>query len=53
MATDVTERDAREVAEAARETEWTQPSFGRRRPLLMASNPGRDGGHPLSATIMG
>jgi alkylation response protein AidB-like acyl-CoA dehydrogenase len=29
MATNVTERDAREVAEAARETEWTLPSFGR------------------------
>src|SRR3954466_4341817 len=29
MATDVTERDAREVAEAARETEWTLPSFGK------------------------
>ena len=29
MATNVTERDAREVAEAARETEWTLPSFGK------------------------
>jgi alkylation response protein AidB-like acyl-CoA dehydrogenase len=29
MAGNVTERDAREVAEAARETEWTLPSFGR------------------------
>src|SRR3954452_4904332 len=29
MASNVTERDAREVAEAARETEWTLPSFGR------------------------
>src|SRR5947207_7926866 len=29
MASDVTERDAREVAEAARETEWTLPSFGK------------------------
>src|ERR1700744_1924790 len=28
MAT-VTEREAREVAEAARETEWTLPSFGK------------------------
>ena len=27
MASNVTERDAREVAEAARETEWTLPSF--------------------------
>jgi alkylation response protein AidB-like acyl-CoA dehydrogenase len=29
MAADVTERDAREVAEAARESEWTLPSFGK------------------------
>src|ERR671938_675976 len=29
MASNVTERDAREVAEAARETEWTLPSFGK------------------------
>jgi alkylation response protein AidB-like acyl-CoA dehydrogenase len=29
MATNVSERDAREVAEAARETEWTLPSFGK------------------------
>jgi alkylation response protein AidB-like acyl-CoA dehydrogenase len=29
MATNVTERDAREVAEAARESEWTLPSFGK------------------------
>src|SRR3954468_11174183 len=29
MASTVTERDAREVAEAARETEWTLPSFGK------------------------
>jgi alkylation response protein AidB-like acyl-CoA dehydrogenase len=28
-AANVTERDAREVAEAARETEWTLPSFGK------------------------
>jgi alkylation response protein AidB-like acyl-CoA dehydrogenase len=29
MATDVTEREARQVAEAAREQEWTLPSFGK------------------------
>src|SRR5438046_3315136 len=29
MASNVTERDARQVAEAARETEWTLPSFGK------------------------
>jgi alkylation response protein AidB-like acyl-CoA dehydrogenase len=29
MATDVTERQSREVAEAARETDWTLPSFGK------------------------
>src|SRR3954451_19197694 len=29
MASNVTERDAREVAEAARETEWKLPSFGK------------------------
>src|SRR6059058_3375179 len=29
MASNVTERDAREVAEAARESEWKLPSFGR------------------------
>src|SRR5436190_2570014 len=29
MATDVTEREAREVAEAAREQEWKLPSFGK------------------------
>ncbi|WP_205697862.1 acyl-CoA dehydrogenase family protein [Conexibacter sp. SYSU D00693] len=29
MATQVTEREAREVAEAARETEWKLPSFGK------------------------
>jgi alkylation response protein AidB-like acyl-CoA dehydrogenase len=29
MATDVTERDARLLAEAAREQEWTLPSFGK------------------------
>lgn len=29
MATDVTEREAREVAEAAREREWKLPSFGK------------------------
>src|SRR6478672_8903177 len=29
MATQVSEKEARQVAEAARETEWTQPSFGR------------------------
>ncbi len=29
MATNVTERDAREVAEAARESDWTLPSFGK------------------------
>ena len=29
MATQVSEREAREVAEAARETEWTLPSFGK------------------------
>ena len=29
MAGNVTERDAREVAEAARESEWTLPSFGK------------------------
>src|SRR3954449_4072998 len=29
MDSNVTERDAREVAEAARETDWTLPSFGR------------------------
>ncbi len=29
MATQVTEKEARQVAEAARETEWTQPSFGK------------------------
>jgi alkylation response protein AidB-like acyl-CoA dehydrogenase len=29
MATDVGEREARQVAEAARETEWRLPSFGR------------------------
>src|SRR5215212_7133682 len=29
MATQVTERQAREVAEAAREQEWTLPSFGK------------------------
>src|SRR5829696_5699871 len=27
--TDVSEREARQVAEAAREQEWTQPSFGK------------------------
>jgi alkylation response protein AidB-like acyl-CoA dehydrogenase len=29
MATDVSEREARQVAEAAREQEWTLPSFGK------------------------
>src|SRR5213082_710834 len=29
MADQISEREAREVAEAARETEWTLPSFGR------------------------
>src|SRR4051794_10310430 len=29
MATNVTEREAREVAEAAREAEWKLPSFGK------------------------
>ena len=29
MATEVTEQQAREVAEAARETEWTRPSFAK------------------------
>jgi alkylation response protein AidB-like acyl-CoA dehydrogenase len=29
MSTDVTERQAREIAEAARETEWTRPSFAK------------------------
>jgi len=29
VATNVSEREARQVAEAARETEWKQPSFGR------------------------
>ncbi|HEV2820848.1 MAG TPA: acyl-CoA dehydrogenase, partial [Solirubrobacteraceae bacterium] len=29
MATNVSEREAREVAEAARETEWKLPSFGK------------------------
>jgi alkylation response protein AidB-like acyl-CoA dehydrogenase len=29
MARDVSEKEAREVAEAARETEWTLPSFGK------------------------
>ena len=29
MATDVTEREARQVAEDARESEWTLPSFGK------------------------
>ena len=29
MSTEVTERQAREVAEAARETEWKLPSFGK------------------------
>src|SRR5215213_6191166 len=29
MARTVTEREARQVAEAARETEWTLPSFGK------------------------
>ena len=29
MPTQVSEREAREVAEAARESEWTLPSFGR------------------------
>jgi alkylation response protein AidB-like acyl-CoA dehydrogenase len=29
MAANVTERDARDVAEAARESEWTLPSFGK------------------------
>src|SRR4051812_24384872 len=29
MSTQVSENEARQVAEAARETEWTQPSFGR------------------------
>ena len=29
MATSVSEREARQVAEAARETEWKLPSFGR------------------------
>jgi alkylation response protein AidB-like acyl-CoA dehydrogenase len=29
VATEVTERQAREVAEAARETEWTRPSFAK------------------------
>ena len=29
VATQVTERQAREVAEAARETEWTRPSFAK------------------------
>ena len=35
MATQVSEREAREVAEAARETEWTLPSFGKE--LFMGS----------------
>src|SRR4051795_4898491 len=29
MSTQVSEKEARDVAEAARETEWTQPSFGK------------------------
>src|SRR4051795_5777454 len=29
MSSNVSEREAREVAEAARETEWTLPSFGK------------------------
>src|SRR3954454_3622631 len=29
MATDVTEREARQVAEDARESEWNLPSFGK------------------------
>ena len=29
MATEITERQAREVAEAAREREWKLPSFGK------------------------
>src|SRR5262245_58161324 len=29
MTTDVTERQAREIAEAARETDWTRPSFAK------------------------
>src|SRR3712207_1644260 len=29
MASNVSEREAREVAEAAREAEWTKPSFGK------------------------
>jgi alkylation response protein AidB-like acyl-CoA dehydrogenase len=29
MSTDVTERQAREIAEAARETDWTRPSFAK------------------------
>src|SRR3954454_17394300 len=29
MSTQVSEKEAREVAEAARETEWTLPSFGK------------------------
>ncbi|MEY2404261.1 MAG: hypothetical protein QOD38_1812 [Acidimicrobiaceae bacterium] len=29
MSTQVSEKEARQVAEAARETEWTQPSFGK------------------------
>src|SRR3954468_12585837 len=29
MATNVSEQEARQVAEAARETEWTLPSFGK------------------------
>ena len=29
MATDVTEREARQAAEAAREQEWKLPSFGK------------------------
>jgi len=35
VATQVSEREAREVAEAARETEWTLPSFGKE--LFMGS----------------
>src|SRR3954463_7240454 len=29
MSTQVSEKEARDVAEAARETEWSQPSFGK------------------------
>ena len=29
MSGNVTEQEARKVAEAARETDWTQPSFGK------------------------